>query len=114
MASEIKRRVFVNLFNLDKVGSSYHGRPPLLGHRYASSPLPLDVDDEDLLAGGEQLDRAVALLDADGWNTKGFVYPTTVLRCRVMIAMIKDELIELALGRSRYVNPAIVEYVNLG
>jgi hypothetical protein len=108
LASELKRRFFANIFTLDKVGSSFHGRPPLLGHRYATSPAPLDLPDEALIAGGEELERTVARLDKNGWDTIGQMESSTLARCRVMIAAIKDELMETALGNSKNASIAAI------
>lgn len=79
----------------------FTGRPPLLSHRYASTPLPLDIEDEVLTADEETIERAVARLDKKGWNTSNELYPATVLRARFMFALIRDELLEIALGSVR-------------
>ncbi|KAH7153255.1 hypothetical protein EDB81DRAFT_946139 [Dactylonectria macrodidyma] len=99
LLSENRRRLFGRVFNIDKVMVSFSGRPPLIGRRYSSTPLPLDLSDEVLLADDEVITNAVQNLDAQGWNTEGKLLPATLLRARVMIAFIRDELLEIALGR---------------
>ncbi|KPM43445.1 hypothetical protein AK830_g3114 [Neonectria ditissima] len=99
LISENRRRLFARLFNIDKVMVSFTGRPPLLGRRYVSTPLPLDLPDEVLLADDESLvARTVQALDDQGWNTEGRLYSATLLRARVMIAFIREELLEVALS----------------
>ena len=70
----------------------------MLSRRYSSTPLPLDLSDEALLSGQPIPPNAAALLDADGWNTTGQIYSTTILRARTMFAFIRDEILEIALG----------------
>ncbi|TFB02972.1 hypothetical protein CCMA1212_005430 [Trichoderma ghanense] len=101
LASESRRRLFAQLFVGEKDGVLFTGRPPRLSHRYAFTPLPLDLRDEDLLAGGEALKRAVEGLDENGWNTGGKMYSATVTRARCIVAMIRDELVEIGIGKPR-------------
>ncbi|KAL6887327.1 N-terminal binuclear Zn cluster-containing/DNA binding domain-containing protein [Trichoderma longibrachiatum] len=101
LASESRRRLFAQLFVGEKDGVLFTGRPPRLSHRYAFTPLPLDLRDEDLLVGGEALKRAVAELDENGWNTGGKIYSATVTRARCIVAMIRDELVEIGIGKPR-------------
>ncbi|KAF7551269.1 hypothetical protein G7Z17_g5125 [Cylindrodendrum hubeiense] len=98
LCSENKRRLFARVFNIDKVMVSFSGRPPLISRRYSSTPLPLDLSDDDLFADDETINRAVQALDERGWNTEGKLLPATRLRARVMIAFIRDELLEIALS----------------
>jgi hypothetical protein len=111
LASELKRRVFCSIFVLDKVGSSFHGRPPLLSHRWTTTPPPLDIRDEALLAGGEELAATIAGLDAHGWATDGNMESVTLARGRWMIAVIKEELMDIAFGKSRNVPIEVIKFV---
>ena len=112
LASELKRRLFSNIFTLDKVGSSFHGRPPLLSHRWTTTPPPLDIRDEALLAGGRELQAAIASLDAEGWATSGEMESVTLARGRVAIAVIKEELMDIAFGKSKHVPIAAIKSVS--
>lgn len=91
--------IIASLYNVDKILACFTGRPPLLSRRYMFTPLPLDVSDEALMAGGEVLKNATNSLDKDGWNTDGQVYSTTILRVRYMFTTVRDGILELALGR---------------
>jgi hypothetical protein len=42
--SEIRRRIYATVFNIDKTLASFTSRPPFLSHRYASCPMPLDIE----------------------------------------------------------------------
>ncbi|KAH7144273.1 hypothetical protein B0J13DRAFT_475194 [Dactylonectria estremocensis] len=97
LCSENKRRIFAEIFNSDKFTVSFTGRPPLVTRRYCSTPLPLDLRDEDLTADEATLMAAVNALDERGWNTKGELHPATLVRGRYMIATVMDELVDAAL-----------------
>lgn len=100
--AQARWRLVSQIFVVDKVAASFSGRPPLLGRKYMLTPLPLDLSDEALLAGGETLARAVAALDERGWNTEGRFLSTTIVRARRLLAVVKDEIMELALGNPIY------------
>jgi hypothetical protein len=98
IASEMRRRIYAAVFNIDKVIATLMGRPPFLSRRHSSTPLPLDLSDEYLLAGEPHLSNAVSSLDATGWNTEGQIYSTMILRARTMFAYICGDILVLALG----------------
>jgi hypothetical protein len=98
----LRRRLFAYIFNVDKVSASFQGRPPLLSCHYVSPPLPLDIPDEDFIGGDEALLQAVVHLDEKGWNTTGRVSTATLIRARVKLAYLKDELIGLVLSPNKH------------
>ncbi|KAK2599107.1 hypothetical protein QQS21_005448 [Conoideocrella luteorostrata] len=101
LSSEARRRVTAHVFIMDKVVTLFTGRPPQISRRYVSTPPPLDLDDDEILADEAQVAEYVRSLDQNGWNTKGGLFAATALRCRYFIALIRDELIEIALGNSK-------------
>lgn len=94
ISTQIKRRLFASVFKVDKLLATFAGRPPLLSHRFCSTPLPLDLSDEELLQPSQE---AIMSLNAQGWNTAGTVHHTTILRARTMIAFTRDAILEIAL-----------------
>jgi hypothetical protein len=54
-ASELKRRVFTVVFNIDKGSSLLTGRPPALSNHYARWEIPLDLSQNVLMKGGTEL-----------------------------------------------------------
>ncbi|KAJ3535839.1 hypothetical protein NM208_g6969 [Fusarium decemcellulare] len=97
--AENKRRLFSYIFLNDKSIVSFTGRPPLLSRRYCSSPLPLDIQDDDLMSDRATLEEVTNRLDDRGWDTRGEIYSVTLVRARTLVANILDELIEIALGK---------------
>ena len=100
VSSEMRRRIYAAVFNIDKVISTFTGRPPMLNHRYSSTPLPLDLSDEQLLADPTSLSESLARLDAKGWNTDGQIYSTTILRARTSFSFVRGEILDIALCSS--------------
>ncbi|TVY65620.1 hypothetical protein LSUE1_G008261 [Lachnellula suecica] len=96
--TELKKRIFTVIFNLDKNASALNGRPPALSYRYTRFKYPLDLSDEVLMAGGDELHAAVNRLDKDGWNTDGEIYPATYCRANGTLSVVLDEILELSLG----------------
>lgn len=104
IASQMKHRVFAAVYNIDKVAATFTGRPPLMGHRYSSTPLPLDINDERLLSGPPSPHLQDYKLDDNGWNTDGKIYSTTILRARTMLSFIREGILEIALQVSGFPN----------
>ncbi|KAM0358718.1 hypothetical protein ACHAP4_004694 [Fusarium culmorum] len=100
LCSEHKRRITARVYALDKVLVSFTGRPPLLSHRYFSGPLAIDIDDQDLMDGDAAIKRAMLRLDDNGFRPDGELLGAALIRARVQIALIKGELLEMALASS--------------
>lgn len=113
LCSEYRRRLVAQIFTTDKFGVSFAGRPPSLTGTFCSTPMPLDISDEDLGSDDTTLMQAFNLLDDHGWNTVGEIYPTTMIRARHMIAVIRDELIDIALCNRRPVDINQLQFVFL-
>ncbi|KAG9238861.1 hypothetical protein BJ875DRAFT_285697 [Amylocarpus encephaloides] len=96
--TELKKRLFTVIFNLDKSSSLLTGRPPALSYRYTRFTHPLDLSDDVIMHGGNVLNDAISRLDADGWNTDGNIYQATGARARGKLSIVLDEILELSLG----------------
>jgi hypothetical protein len=96
--SELRRRIFTIVFNIDKGSSLLTGRPPALSYRFCRFKLPLDISEEVMMGSCEEFRRAVENLDEDGWNREGKIYPNTVTRAHGKLAIVLNEILELSLG----------------
>jgi hypothetical protein len=96
--TELRKRVFAIVFNIDKGSSLLTGRPPALSYRYCRFTLPLDISEEIMMESGERFRRAVENLDEEGWNTEGEIYPNTLTRAHAKLSIILNEILELSLG----------------
>lgn len=93
----MKRLFFAYIFNIDKVLAAFQGRPPLLGHRYTSMPIPLDIPGTELVGDREEFQHSLRNLDENGWNTNNKLAGATLVRGRVQVSYLLDELLEIAL-----------------
>ena len=96
--SEVRRRIYATVFNIDKILASFTGRPPFLSHRYASCPMPLDVDDETFFMPVEERLKVIAKLKPNGWNSEGRITSATYVRVNTCLAIVRDEILEISLG----------------
>jgi len=96
------KKLSANCFWSDKEIAMFTGRPPALSRHYHSCPLPLDVSDEALMAGGDVLQTEIDSLDEHGWNTKGMIHNATISRMMTLAAVIQDEIMELFIGNQEH------------
>ncbi|KAI0008837.1 hypothetical protein F4779DRAFT_641320 [Xylariaceae sp. FL0662B] len=99
-SSEIKRKLCAVVYIFNIVCVSFTGRPPLMNSNYLITPLPLDLKDEDLALDQVSLRDKADRLDARGWNQEGDLYCTTVIRAWGMLASIREEVFQIALGKN--------------
>ncbi|KAF5648974.1 transcription factor [Fusarium sp. NRRL 52700] len=97
--TEIRSRIGCQVFVVDKFLATFVGRPPLLTRRFCSIRSPLDLEESALLSDRETFQRSSQLLDQDGWNTDGRIYSSSLLRVRMMIALARDEILEVVLAQ---------------
>ncbi|KAM0518942.1 hypothetical protein ACHAPE_003932 [Trichoderma viride] len=99
MASmEARRRIVCQIFIADKFLATFVGRPALLTRRFCSIQLPLDLDDGALLSDKETFQRHLLRVASDGWDMDGRLHPASILRVRTLIALLRDEILEIGLG----------------
>ena len=99
-AIEARRRIGCQIFVVDKFLATFFGRPPLLTRRFCSIQLPLDLDDATLLSDGETFQRHIQRLETNGWNVDGQVRSSSLLRVRMMMALVRDEILEVVLDQN--------------
>jgi hypothetical protein len=96
---ETRRRTFSTCFLQDKTLSTFLGRPIRLSKRHTDMKMPLDLDDNDIMADEETLDRAIAALDENGWNTERRHLRTSWVRLRYISATYREEILDVALSK---------------
>jgi Fungal specific transcription factor domain len=98
-ASEYRRRLFSAIYCNDKTHASLNGTPPLLTPIFCNIQPCLDLPNGAIFLTQDELALAVSKLDPDGWNTSGEAYHlATMMRIKVQLCMIREEILELALG----------------
>jgi hypothetical protein len=96
--AEIRKKIFATAYGRDKVVASFLGRPPRLSHRYCKMEVPLDLTDNQLISEGDELQAALAGLDANGWNTSGNFNRITWVRIWFKHCRMREDILEIALG----------------
>ncbi|KAL1606357.1 hypothetical protein SLS60_003759 [Paraconiothyrium brasiliense] len=96
---ETRRRTFSTCFLQDKTLSTFLGRPLRLSKRHTDMKMPLDLDDNDIMASEETLSRAIAALDENGWNTEERYLRTSWVRLRYISATYREEILDVALSK---------------
>ncbi|RDL35717.1 Uncharacterized protein BP5553_06329 [Venustampulla echinocandica] len=99
--TELRKRLFVKVFCFDKGAATLTGRPPALSYRYTRFQEPLDLSDDVITRGGEELAEAISKLDSNGWNTGGHIYRATVARTDLRLGIVLGEILELVLGHAQ-------------
>ena len=114
LCSETRRTVAALAFIVDKDIAIFTGRPPQISRRFMTTPPPLDFKEGDLHPHQNADERAAAvkLLDSYGWNTDGKPHGYSCVRTRFMIALLRDEIIEIALPESQFTPQDIILFVN--
>lgn len=94
---QIERMVCANMCCIDTILPTFLGRPPALSQRFVTCPPPLDISAEVALDESIPLE---GLIDENGWNTLGKVWPGTQWRAFCFEAPIRHEILELCLGHT--------------
>lgn len=94
---ELQKRIFSSALGMSCELATFHGRPPGLTRHYLSNNLPLDGSEEEIMADDE--DSLREKLCPDGWNKAGKIYPATLGRAFMTSHLIREEILEICLGR---------------
>lgn len=62
--------------------------------------MALELGPDELIADNRKLKAAVGALDEQGWSTRGRLHPTTFVRAKVSLALITEEIVDIALSHS--------------
>ena len=95
--AECRRKTFHKAFYLDISLSSTFSRPPRILRRYSDCRMPLNLADEEVLAGPLELEQAYTKLSPEGWNQEGKYFPTSSIRLRSMAAQVREAILEYEL-----------------
>ena len=99
---ESRRRIYAASYRSDKSLATFFGRPPMMNWRYSDRKQPLDLDDRVITSDDpEVVNEALTKLDVDGWNIEGICRPTSWIRLRTNLSIIKERFLELSLAGRR-------------
>lgn len=70
-----------------------------MSRRFCCINLPLDIDESTYSLSEDSLHTELGNLDEDGWNKLGRIQMSAVMRWSTLTAMIREDTLELLLGR---------------
>jgi chromatin structure-remodeling complex subunit RSC3/30 len=108
---EIRKRVMVCAYAIDKQLATSLGRPPRICSRYCSIPLPLDISCEEMVLSRSDREKALQNLDANSWNTEGCLTVGVRLRVVLLTSLLRESILELSLSPTTEHIPARAEFV---
>ncbi|KAH8700848.1 hypothetical protein BGW36DRAFT_357489 [Talaromyces proteolyticus] len=99
--SELRKRIMVAAYSLDKQLATLLGRPPRIAWQYCSIQYPLDLSYDELFAASlskEQEKQILSGLGPDGWNIKGRITSGSRGRFHLMISKIREKVLAVSLS----------------
>ncbi|KAJ5618987.1 Transcription factor [Penicillium lagena] len=96
---EMRKRVLVAAYAMDKTLATFLGRPPLISCRYCDIEFPLDLSCEEIAAPPEVRNAAIAKLTPDGWNSEGSLVKGSWARVYFLTSILREKILELSLSR---------------
>ncbi|RHZ44314.1 putative chromatin structure remodeling complex protein RSC3 [Aspergillus thermomutatus] len=96
---ELRKRIMVGAYGLDKDIALFLGRPPRICRQYCNIQSPLDLTWEELTAAPSVRQAALMRLDAQGWNTEGKLDSGARGRTIYLACLIREDILELSIGR---------------
>lgn len=110
LLSELRKRAFAAIYSTDKDAATLLGRPPRINRRYCVCQLPLDISDEDLDAEAHKIPSVLNKLDVNGWNTDGILKRATWIRIKMLMSVVREDILDLALSPITSKTREVTEY----
>ncbi|RDW81526.1 uncharacterized protein DSM5745_05083 [Aspergillus mulundensis] len=109
---EIRKRVMVCAYAIDKELATSLGRPPRICSRYCHLPMPLDLTYDEIVAQPNK-DVAMLTLDADGWNSEGNLTVGVRLRVALLTSLLRESILELSLSpETQHIQDRVEKLIN--
>lgn len=109
--TQLRQQIFARIYGSDISFAVFLGRPPRVSKRFCYTSMPLDIEEDIYSLVGESLDRELAHLDRNGWNTLGQIRKIAVVRWSMVTSMIREDALETLLGRNLTNVPQRIGYV---
>lgn len=108
---QLRKRIFARVYGSDISFAVFLGRPPRVSKRFCFTNMPLDLDEDAYELVGDTLDQELSHLDQNGWNSRGVVRKSAVVRWSMITSMIREDTLEVLLGRNLSNVPQRIRYV---
>ncbi|GFF51546.1 chromatin structure-remodeling complex protein RSC30 [Aspergillus udagawae] len=97
--SELRKRIMIGAYGIDKDLALFLGRPPRICKQYCNIQSPLDLTWEEVIAAPSVRQAALLKLDAQGWNTEGILGSGARGRTIYLACLIREDILELSIGQ---------------
>jgi chromatin structure-remodeling complex subunit RSC3/30 len=97
---EIRRRVLIASYTIDKTLATLLGRPPRIAWQYCDIQSPLDLDYEEIFRASDEQrhDKLLEKIGPDGWYIEGRMTAGSKARLYAMFAPIREKILALSLS----------------
>ncbi|KAI0117952.1 hypothetical protein GGR51DRAFT_545834 [Nemania sp. FL0031] len=96
---QMRTRIVAVAYSSEVSIASYLGRPPRLSYRYCNLNPPMDIPDTQLIGSEDDIARIISSFDEKGFGATGKVSRATWMKTWVGIAPLREDVLDLALGR---------------
>src|SRR6266550_8373557 len=94
--TELRRRVMVSAYCIDKELAIFLGRPPRICWQYCDLTPPLDLRYNEVVAYSEERDAALAKLNENGRNADKLLTNHASKQSYLMLCIHKENILELS------------------
>lgn len=97
---EIRRRVLIASYVMDKSLATVLGRPPRIASQYCDIQNPLDLDYSEIFSASDEQrqDKLLEKIGPDGWNIECRITSGSKARLNAMFALIREKILALSLS----------------
>ncbi|KAE8391832.1 hypothetical protein BDV23DRAFT_192857 [Aspergillus alliaceus] len=96
--AEIRKRAMAGAYIFDKEIATFLGRPPRILWRHCNIQYPLDLSYDEVVAEPTVRNAIIQKLDSNGWNIEGSRDKGALPRILLMLAPVREEILELSLN----------------
>ncbi|BAE59256.1 unnamed protein product [Aspergillus oryzae RIB40] len=100
--SETRKRLFAAAVCRDMNLATLLERPPFIDCNFCDMTYPLDLDEEEVVLVGSELNAALQHLDENGWKVSSerekLLRPATGIRIRFLLSILRAKVLRLSLG----------------
>ncbi|GMF72366.1 unnamed protein product [Aspergillus oryzae] len=114
--SETRKRLFAAAVCRDMNLATLLERPPFIDCNFCDMTYPLDLDEEEVVLVGSELNAALQHLDENGWKVSSerekLLRPATGIRIRFLLSILRAKVLRLSLGNRMESMTKKYSYVN--
>ncbi|KAL2851156.1 hypothetical protein BJY01DRAFT_232975 [Aspergillus pseudoustus] len=98
---ETRNRIFAFAIIRDKSLATFLGRPPRVDNNFCDDAMPLNIDDDEIILQGSELQAVLQSAGDGGWRNISngeYIRQSSFLRLRYQQAELQEKVLRLSLG----------------